>query len=65
MNGIAMHATDKSRHQSDIVERHEPLVKGIAYHLINRLPASVQLEDLIQAQQEQMKISYLSIAKHL
>ena len=49
MNGIAMHATDQSRHQSDIVERHEPLVKRIAYHLINRLPASVQLEDLIQA----------------
>ena len=49
MNGIAMYATSQSRIQDDLVERHEPLVKRIAYHLINRLPASVQLEDLIQA----------------
>jgi RNA polymerase sigma factor for flagellar operon FliA len=32
-----------------MVEQHAPLVKRIACHLINRLPASVQLEDLIQA----------------
>jgi RNA polymerase sigma factor for flagellar operon FliA len=31
------------------VARHAPLVKRIAYHLMNRLPPSVQSEDLIQA----------------
>ncbi len=49
MNGLAMYlATQPARHE-DTVERHAPLVKRIACHLINRLPASVQLEDLIQA----------------
>lgn len=32
-----------------LVVRHAPLVKKIAYHLIGRLPASVQVDDLIQA----------------
>jgi RNA polymerase sigma factor for flagellar operon FliA len=32
-----------------LVERHAPLVKRIAHHLIARLPASVLVEDLIQA----------------
>ncbi|WP_434356287.1 RNA polymerase sigma factor FliA [Parasalinivibrio latis] len=31
------------------LERFSPLVKRIAHHLIGRLPASVQVEDLIQA----------------
>ncbi|QKT04926.1 RNA polymerase sigma factor FliA [Ectothiorhodospiraceae bacterium 2226] len=31
------------------VEQHTPLVKRIAYHLMNRLPSSVQVDDLIQA----------------
>ncbi len=33
----------------DLVTRYTPLVKRIAYHLIGRLPASVQVDDLIQA----------------
>lgn len=33
----------------DLVKQHAPLVKRIALHLINRLPKTVQLEDLIQA----------------
>lgn len=33
----------------DLVTRHAPLVKRIAYHLISRLPPSVQADDLIQA----------------
>lgn len=49
MNGIAMYAASQPRHQDDLVEKHAPLVKRIACHLINRLPASVQIEDLIQA----------------
>lgn len=35
--------------QDRLVEQYAPLVKRIAYHLLGRLPASVQVEDLIQA----------------
>lgn len=50
MNGAAMYASEKPRiARNELVEKHAPLVKRIACHLINRLPASVQLEDLIQA----------------
>lgn len=34
---------------SELIEAHAPLVKKIALHLMARLPASVQLEDLMQA----------------
>lgn len=34
---------------NDLVAAHAPLVKRIAYHLLARLPSSVQLDDLIQA----------------
>lgn len=33
----------------DVVRTHAPLVKRIAYHLMSRLPPSVQVDDLIQA----------------
>jgi RNA polymerase sigma factor for flagellar operon FliA len=33
----------------ELVERHAGLVKRIAYHLAGRLPASVEVDDLIQA----------------
>ena len=36
-------------HIHKVVERHAPLVKKVACHLIARLPASVQLDDLIQS----------------
>ena len=32
-----------------LIESHAPMVKRIAHHLIARLPASVQVDDLIQA----------------
>ena len=35
--------------QSELVERHAPLVKRIAHHLMARLPSSVVLDDLIQS----------------
>lgn len=35
--------------KQDIVEKHAPMVKRIAYHLKSRMPANVQLDDLIQA----------------
>lgn len=35
--------------QYQLVEQYAPLVKRIAYHLLARLPASVQVDDLMQA----------------
>lgn len=32
-----------------IINKHAPMVKRIAHHLLGRLPASVQLDDLVQA----------------
>ncbi len=51
MNGAAMYASVKSNgsEQNEVIVRHASLVKRIAYHLIGRLPASVQADDLIQA----------------
>lgn len=42
-----MYASGQSK--SELVEQHAALVKRIAYHLIARLPPSVDVEDLIQA----------------
>ncbi|MGA7949185.1 MAG: RNA polymerase sigma factor FliA [Thiobacillaceae bacterium] len=38
----------KSLNQGDLVKQYAPLVKRIAYHLMVRLPASVEVDDLIQ-----------------
>ncbi|MEX0605935.1 MAG: RNA polymerase sigma factor FliA [Marinobacter sp.] len=38
-----------ARQADELVETHAPLVKKIALHLLARLPASVQLDDLMQA----------------
>ncbi len=35
--------------RDDLLEEHADLVKRIAYHLANRLPPSVQVDDLVQA----------------
>ncbi|WP_273149272.1 RNA polymerase sigma factor FliA [Methylophaga thiooxydans] len=43
----AMYTSGQSK--SELVEQNAALVKRIAYHLIARLPASVDVEDLIQA----------------
>lgn len=49
--GVAMYgAVQKStRSTEQLVVGNAPLVKRIAYHLMSRLPPSVQVEDLIQA----------------
>lgn len=39
----------QGRADAAAIERHAPLVKRIAHHLLGRLPASVVLDDLIQA----------------
>jgi RNA polymerase sigma factor for flagellar operon FliA len=49
MNGHAMYAEVQNYGDDNIVSRHAALVKRIAFHLINRMPASVQVDDLIQA----------------
>ncbi len=48
--GLRMYnKTQEQISQHQLIERHAPLVKRIAYHLLARLPANVQVEDLIQA----------------
>ena len=49
MNGLAMYATQQESTQDELVTKYAPLVKRIAYHLISRLPPSVQADDLIQS----------------
>jgi RNA polymerase sigma factor for flagellar operon FliA len=49
MNGHAMYAEVQSYGEENIVARHAALVKRIAFHLINRMPDHVQVDDLIQA----------------
>ena len=39
----------KNEDLSQIVERYAPLVKRIAHHLLLRMPASVQVDDLVQS----------------
>jgi len=41
--------TSERTQQEQLINRYAPLVKHIAYHLLARLPASVQVEDLMQA----------------
>ena len=48
MNGLAMY-TNMNSSNDELVTQHAPLVKRIAYHLMSRLPPSVQADDLIQA----------------
>ena len=49
MNGAAMYVTNPELESDDLVSKHAALVKRIAYHLMSRLPPSVQADDLIQA----------------
>ncbi len=49
MNGAAMYAATQDHDSDDLVSKHAALVKRIAFHLMSRLPPSVQADDLIQA----------------
>lgn len=40
---------DKDENLDEVVNRYAPLVKRIAHHLLLRMPASVQVDDLIQS----------------
>lgn len=47
VNKVAVYQQQIDKNQ--LVERHAPLVKRIAHHLMARLPASVLVDDLIQS----------------
>jgi len=49
MNGAAMYVTNPELERDDLVSKHAALVKRIAYHLMSRLPPTVQVDDLIQS----------------
>jgi RNA polymerase sigma factor FliA len=49
VNGVLMYTAAQQEERERLVNEHASLVKRIAYHLISRLPPSVQVEDLIQA----------------
>ncbi|MET0012942.1 MAG: RNA polymerase sigma factor FliA [Sedimenticola sp.] len=49
MSGLAGYAAAQAQDPDALVVKHAPLVKRIAYHLMNRLPPNVQSDDLIQA----------------
>ncbi len=49
MNSATIYASQQKLQQNEQVAEHLPLVKKIALHLLARLPASVELDDLQQA----------------
>ena len=44
-----MYSNVNNNTMEEVVERHAPLVKRIAHHMLARMPSSVQVEDLVQA----------------
>src|SRR5690606_13026254 len=49
VDGLAMYDTTQQSDNQINIEEYAPLVKGMAYHIMVRVPHSVQVEDLIQA----------------
>jgi RNA polymerase sigma factor for flagellar operon FliA len=49
VNGLAMYDKKPLLDAQIKIEDYAPLVKRIAYHMMMRMPASVQVDDLIQA----------------
>jgi RNA polymerase sigma factor for flagellar operon FliA len=49
MKNTAVKVSVDLKTSNELVVLHESLVKRIAYHLMSRLPASVQADDLVQA----------------
>ncbi len=46
---LTLYGAAQGNSPEQLIERHSPLVKRIAHHLLARLPSSVQVDDLIQA----------------
>lgn len=49
MSAPSEYLKNEGMDQADLVRKHASLVKRIAYHLVGRLPSSVDVDDLIQA----------------
>lgn len=49
MSASSEYLKNEQRDQTELVIKHGALVKRIAYHLVGRLPSSVDVDDLIQA----------------
>ncbi len=49
MSGLAAFQQNQRGGEEKLINEYAPLVKKIAYHLISRLPPSIQPDDLIQA----------------
>ncbi|MEM8769457.1 MAG: RNA polymerase sigma factor FliA [Pseudomonadota bacterium] len=49
MSASSEYLKNEQKDQTELVRKHAPLVKRIAYHLVGRLPSSVDVDDLIQA----------------
>lgn len=49
MSAVAMYSSVQTGNIDAQIMQHAPLVKRIAYHLLSKLPDSVQVDDLIQA----------------
>jgi RNA polymerase sigma factor FliA len=49
MKAINCYTNAEFDREDDLVNRYAPLVKRVAYHLLGRLPNTVQIDDLIQA----------------
>lgn len=60
MDALAAYGKVQQQTQDALIREHAVLVKRIAYHLICRLPQTVQMDDLIQAGMEGL----LEAAKH-
>lgn len=48
MNSLAVQTQLSQHTQEALVKNHAPLVKKLAYHLLGRLPPTVQIDDLMQ-----------------
>jgi RNA polymerase sigma factor for flagellar operon FliA len=48
-DNVQAEGDDKDENLDEVVNRYAPLVKRIAHHLLLRMPASVQVDDLIQS----------------
>ena len=48
-DNVQTEGDDKDENLDEVVNRYAPLVKRIAHHLLLRMPASVQVDDLIQS----------------
>ena len=44
-----MYTSTGTLRKPDFVQEYAPLVKRIAHHIMSKLPASVQIDDMIQA----------------